>query len=131
MNYSHHIPFFLVITILSAPFGDVDDRVRAIAHQLGLRTVIWDRDSQDWKLPATNNKGQITPEVVDGYFAEWIEQGLQGNESYGHIGLEHELNEATIDMAEKWLPKLKEAYKVKPVHECTAIGNVYWEQEDS
>lgn len=27
------------------PQGDVDDRVRAIAHQMGLRTVLWDLDT--------------------------------------------------------------------------------------
>lgn len=27
------------------PQGDVDDRIRSIAWQMGLRTVIWDEDS--------------------------------------------------------------------------------------
>jgi len=27
------------------PQGDVDDRVRAIAHQMGLRTILWDHDT--------------------------------------------------------------------------------------
>nr|AIA90767.1 Polysacc_deac_1 [uncultured Rhizopus] len=32
------------------PYGDVDDRVRAIAHQMGMSTIIWDSDSFDWGL---------------------------------------------------------------------------------
>lgn len=32
------------------PYGGVDNRVRKIAHQLGLIVVLWDRDPQDWKL---------------------------------------------------------------------------------
>ena len=32
------------------PFGDVDDRVRAIAWLMGMRTIIWDRDTNDWGL---------------------------------------------------------------------------------
>lgn len=27
------------------PYGDVDDRVRAIAHQMGLQTILWDEDT--------------------------------------------------------------------------------------
>ena len=32
------------------PYGDVDDRVRAIAWQMGMRTILWDQDSNDWNL---------------------------------------------------------------------------------
>ncbi|KAG1084714.1 hypothetical protein G6F42_021671 [Rhizopus arrhizus] len=32
------------------PYGDVDDRVRAIAYQMGMRTILWDQDSNDWNL---------------------------------------------------------------------------------
>lgn len=32
------------------PYGDVDDRVRAIAWQMGMRTFLWDQDSNDWNL---------------------------------------------------------------------------------
>ncbi|KAI9497133.1 hypothetical protein BDB00DRAFT_756910 [Zychaea mexicana] len=109
------------------PFGDVDDRVRAIAHQMGLTTVLWSRDSNDWNLPSMTNKGQLEPETVDGYFSQWIDERMAGNETHGHIGLQHELNEVTIGMAEKWLPKLKEAFSIKPIHECTAVGMPYWE----
>ncbi|KAI9240280.1 MAG: hypothetical protein BYD32DRAFT_391966, partial [Podila humilis] len=35
------------------PYGDIDNRVRGIARELGFRTVIWsnDWDTQDWQLP--------------------------------------------------------------------------------
>lgn len=112
-----------------APYGDVDDRVRSIAHQMGLRTVLWDRDSQDWKLESMSNKGSIQPEEVDNYFTKWINDA-SGNEEHGHISLQHELNEMTIGMAEKWLPKMQETFKVKPIHECTAMENPYWELDE-
>jgi peptidoglycan/xylan/chitin deacetylase (PgdA/CDA1 family) len=32
------------------PYGDVDDRVRAIAWQMGMRTILWDQDSNDWNM---------------------------------------------------------------------------------
>ncbi|KAI7886250.1 glycoside hydrolase/deacetylase, partial [Lichtheimia hyalospora FSU 10163] len=108
------------------PYGDVDDRVRAIAHQMGLRTVLWDRDSQDWKLESMTNKGTIAPEEVDNYFTKWINDA-SSDEEHGHISLQHELNENTIGMAEKWLPKMQETFKVKPIHECTRMESAYWE----
>lgn len=33
------------------PYGDVDDRVRAIASQMGMTTVLWDEDTDDWNMP--------------------------------------------------------------------------------
>ncbi|KAI9271731.1 hypothetical protein BDA99DRAFT_417546, partial [Phascolomyces articulosus] len=109
------------------PFGDVDDRVRAIAHQMGLTTVLWSKDSQDWQMPSMSNEGVMERETIDGYFQQWIDERQAGNDTHGHIGLQHELNEETIGMAEKWVPKLKEVFNVKPIHECTAIGKPYWE----
>lgn len=32
------------------PYGDVDDRVRAIAWLMGMRTIHWDQDSNDWNM---------------------------------------------------------------------------------
>lgn len=33
------------------PYGDVDNRVRALAREVfGLHTVIWNQDSEDWTL---------------------------------------------------------------------------------
>ncbi len=32
------------------PYGDVDDRIRAIAQSLGLRTMMWDVDTNDWNI---------------------------------------------------------------------------------
>jgi peptidoglycan/xylan/chitin deacetylase (PgdA/CDA1 family) len=33
-----------------SPFSDIDDRIRYIAAQLGLETVLWKYDSNDWKV---------------------------------------------------------------------------------
>ncbi|KAF7731957.1 hypothetical protein EC973_007062 [Apophysomyces ossiformis] len=110
------------------PYGDVDDRVRAIAHQMGLRTILWNKDSQDWQL---NGEGKMSPETIDGYFTKWIEEHENGkDEDAGHIGLQHELNGHTIDVAEKWLPKMQKAFHLKPVHECMNLPKPYWEHAD-
>lgn len=121
----------VTVTSWRPPFGDVDDRVRAIAHQMGLRTIIWDKDSVDWGLPspANENIGKETQETVDSYFQDWIDERVNGVDFIsGHIVLEHETSFATIQVAEKWLPKLQAAFNVKTVHDCAPeLQSPYWE----
>ena len=38
----------ITVTCWRPPYGDVDDRIRYIANELGLRTIIWDNDTDDW-----------------------------------------------------------------------------------
>ncbi|CAO3618711.1 unnamed protein product [Mucor fragilis] len=109
------------------PQGDVDDRVRAIAWQMGMRTVLWDRDSEDWNLPALGS-GSLSPAVVDGYFSNWINAYKSGKDTSGHIVLEHELNHATVNMSMFWLPKLTKTFNVIPALSCNGITtDIYWE----
>ena len=96
---------------------------------MGLATVLWSKDSQDWQMPSMSNEGQLERETIDGYFQQWIDERYVGNDTHGHIGLQHELNEETIGMAEKWVPQLKGAFNVKPIHECTPAGKPYWEMD--
>lgn len=112
------------------PYGDVDDRVRAIAYQMGMLTIIWDSDSFDWGLPSIANDfaGTYTEDTIDGYFQQWISERQQGLNRHGHIVLEHETSNMTVLVTEKWLPKLKQAFDVKPVHECAQeLSDPYWE----
>ena len=37
------------------PFGDVDDRIRFIAASLGLSTILWDNDVNDFVSSATSS----------------------------------------------------------------------------
>ena len=34
-------------TCFKPPYGDIDDRIPAIAHALGLRVILWQYDSND------------------------------------------------------------------------------------
>lgn len=110
------------------PYGDVDDRVRAIAWQMGMRTVLWDQDTEDWSMPGPGG-GSTPPATIDGYFENWINTRKNGTDNQnGHVILQHELNAATVNMAEKWLPKIKETFNVVPVHQCMNISQPYWEE---
>ncbi|KAI8967482.1 hypothetical protein BDF20DRAFT_829201 [Mycotypha africana] len=112
------------------PYGDIDDRVRAIAHQMGLATIIWDSDSFDWGLPSVANDfaGTYTQATVDGFFKDWIKERKENKDEHGRIVLEHETSNVTILLTEKWLPQLKKSFDVKPVHECSSkLPSPYWE----
>jgi peptidoglycan/xylan/chitin deacetylase (PgdA/CDA1 family) len=50
------------------PQGDVDDRIRYIAQQLGLDNVLWKFDAFDWKVAS----GQATPADVQANYDSLI-----------------------------------------------------------
>jgi peptidoglycan/xylan/chitin deacetylase (PgdA/CDA1 family) len=56
------------------PYGDVDDRIRAIAKGLGLETVLWQYDSNDWQVGSTN----VTPAQVDANYQALIQNVQNG-----------------------------------------------------
>lgn len=109
------------------PYGDVDDRVRSIAWQMGMTTVIWDEDTNDWNMPGDGG-GNLSPSTVDGYFEGWIEARKNGTDNKtGHIILQHELNNSTVSMAEKWLPQVQQVFNVIPWNQCFNVSQPYWE----
>ncbi|KAG0269921.1 chitin deacetylase [Actinomortierella ambigua] len=77
------------------PYGDVDDRVRAIATQLGYKTVIWTQgfDTNDWDIPG----GLATPESVVANFQSLLAEAP--TMSTGFIVLEHDLYPQEVDVA--------------------------------
>jgi hypothetical protein len=71
------------------PYGDVDNRVRAIAKIIfGLRTVIWNHDTEDWTLTT----GGTTPSKIHSNMQKW----LSGPKSPGLVILEHELSTGSV-----------------------------------
>ncbi|KAI0719530.1 hypothetical protein C8T65DRAFT_568947 [Cerioporus squamosus] len=73
------------------PYGDSDERVRAIAKEVfGLTTVIWNQDTEDWSI---GSAGGATRPQVDANLKTWI----TGPKSPGLIILEHELSNNTVD----------------------------------
>ena len=63
-----------LLTTIQPPFGDVDDRIRAIANALGLRTIIWQYDSNDWRA----GTGNITKATVDENYQALIKMSTSG-----------------------------------------------------
>ncbi|KAG2209908.1 hypothetical protein INT46_010504 [Mucor plumbeus] len=109
------------------PQGDVDDRIRSIAWQMGMKTVLWDHDTNDWDMPAPGG-GTLATTVVDGYFKKWIKEEQSGKNERGILVLEHELNHATVNMTMKWLPIVKETFNVVSAMSCNNVLQPYWEE---
>ncbi|KAF0506319.1 chitin deacetylase [Gigaspora margarita] len=108
------------------PYGDVDDRVRAIAQQLNLATIIWNLDTNDWDMEPV---GSETPDQIDANFQSFVNMGQNGTfANSGCIVLEHEINNGTMSKAIEWYPKIKSAYQyVVPIATCMNITQPYAE----
>ena len=90
------------------PYGDIDDRVRYIANALGLRSILWQYDSNDWQVGSTST----TPAQVDANYQNLITAAQNGTfNTVGAIILTHELNNFTMQEAIKFYPLLKQAFK--------------------
>ncbi|EAU84787.1 chitin deacetylase [Coprinopsis cinerea okayama7 len=91
MQLIHHSTGGRVPRYWRPPYGDSDNRVRAIAKEVfGLETVIWNLDTDDWGL----STGAVTPESIVERFEGW----LSGPKSPGLMILQHEVTDASIDV---------------------------------
>lgn len=81
------------------PYGDIDDRVRAIAAQMGLTPIIWTTakgvifDTDDWNIPA----GTATGETSLARFDTILNTGKELDT--GIIVLQHDLYPQCVDLA--------------------------------
>ncbi|TDL28773.1 glycoside hydrolase/deacetylase [Rickenella mellea] len=105
------------------PYGDIDDRVRAIALAMGLTPIIWTRlspvatfDTGDFNI----NGGTISSSQVIVNFENIIANATTINT--GFIVLEHDLFEQTVQLATGYiLPEAlahNPAFSLKPVINC-------------
>ncbi|KAK2466210.1 hypothetical protein APHAL10511_001852 [Amanita phalloides] len=82
------------------PFGDCDNRVRAIAKEIfNLTTVVWNKDTRDWSLTS----GGTTMKIVEASMKNWT----SGPKDPGLIILEHELSNYSVDAFINAFPLIK------------------------
>ncbi|KAF8598949.1 glycoside hydrolase/deacetylase, partial [Ceratobasidium sp. AG-I] len=80
------------------PYGDIDDRVRAICKAMGLTPIIWtsagggDFDTNDWHVPSG-----LSSETVLSSFETILTKASSLNT--GFIVLSHDLYQQTVDLA--------------------------------
>lgn len=109
------------------PYGDIDDRVRGILSSMGLKVILWDRDTNDWKLNF-GNPTNYNPSWISGNETTWIDATLRGDDN--PITLEHDLTVEGIQEAMTVIPRIAAAgISVLPVGEC--LKDTKWYAEDN
>jgi peptidoglycan/xylan/chitin deacetylase (PgdA/CDA1 family) len=74
------------------PFGDMDDRIRAILEAMNLTPVIWNWDSRDFML--NNAPGSIPPGQLEQSAVDFINSPIR---NAGVIGLQHDRTQAAAE----------------------------------
>lgn len=107
------------------PYGDVDDRIRAIANAMGLRTMLWGYDSEDW----SEGQNGVTKADIDNKYQQFIGQLTAGKfNKAGAVLLAHELNQFTMQEAIDWYPRLKSSFShIVPIGVALNTTNPYLE----
>ncbi|KAA1112743.1 hypothetical protein PGT21_008094 [Puccinia graminis f. sp. tritici] len=96
------------------PYGDVDNRVRALAkHVFGLTTTLWNCDSSDWSLNQTFALGDFLDPPMNGFGVQESVGMINGHinqpdKSVGKIILEHELSFESVEAFKLTFPNLKQ-----------------------
>jgi len=108
------------------PHGDVDDRIRNIVEQLGYITVIWNKDSEDWMVPANPGPADFQPSWVQGNVSQWVSQ--ISTQPTGIVSLEHELSQAEAGESVICYPIIKSSgWKIQNVADCLGDPVYYLE----
>ncbi|KAJ3488639.1 hypothetical protein NLI96_g2691 [Meripilus lineatus] len=121
-------------TSMRPPYGDMDDRVRAIAKAMGMTPIIWTRtasgfsfDTFDWRVAA----GQVTGAQQMDTFDQIL--GNASTIDTGFVVLQHDVHEITVDLAVGYtLPGARAhqpPFNLKRIGECNNIplSNMYRE----
>ncbi|KAI0052911.1 carbohydrate esterase family 4 protein [Auriscalpium vulgare] len=125
-------------TMMRPPFGDIDDRVRAICQAMNLTPVMWTRISPTATFDTDdfNIHGGVTS--VQQVLVNW--ENILGNVSTintGFIVLEHDLFQQSVEVATGYiLPDAlahQPAFRIVPVSECLNIadGDAYIETNNN
>ncbi|KAI5477439.1 chitin deacetylase, carbohydrate esterase family 4 protein [Pseudohyphozyma bogoriensis] len=97
------------------PYGDVDDRIRFIAQQLDMVTIVWEEDTEDWDYAS------LGVAAVEANYQNFIDMGANGEfDTSGTIVLTHEIDGETMALSEKFLPSIRSTFTggVMPVAVC-------------
>lgn len=97
------------------PFGGVDNRIRAISARLGLTVVVWNLDSNDWRL----NDGSRTEQEIYDQIRGWKRSEVTG------IILEHDASTITVRAGQE-ISKIIGNYQGS-ISNCSG-GNLSWYQ---
>lgn len=91
------------------PYGETNNLVRGVAKVLGFKQVIWNYDSNDWRIGNGYTITQVNSELIT---------QLNKNKT-GIISLQHDINSNDIAAAKSIIPQLvKSGYNVMSIASC-------------
>jgi len=113
------------------PYGDIDDRVRAIAAQMGLTPIIWSSvtanntrinfDTTDWNIPGGTATGESSLTKFEQILNDYVP--LLPN---GLIVLQHDLYQQTVDLAVGYVLPMAIAsgkFQLKSIINCLGLAS--------
>ncbi|KAK1922752.1 putative chitin deacetylase [Papiliotrema laurentii] len=109
------------------PYGDIDDRVRAIAAQMGLTPIIWTSytagpnnvtnfDTTDWNIPGGRATGESALEKFEQILNDYVPKL-----DTGFIVLQHDLYQQCVDLAVGYVMPMAisaQKYQLKSIIDC-------------
>ncbi|KAH9000093.1 carbohydrate esterase family 4 protein [Lactarius akahatsu] len=125
-------------TTMRPPYGDIDDRVRAIALAMGMVPIIW--TSAPSSGPFDTNDWRVAGGLVNATTSFDTFQSILGNASTlstGFIVLQHDLYEITVDLAVGYTLNAalthNPPFSLKPIGTCSNIPatNMYSESNQN
>ncbi|TFK57556.1 glycoside hydrolase/deacetylase [Heliocybe sulcata] len=122
--------------MMRPPYGDIDDRVRAICTAMGLTPVMWTRISPMATFDTGDFDIHSGATSVTQVLANW--ENILGNASVmdtGFIVLEHDLFQQSVDVATGYIlpDALAHKYTIEPVVNCVnkPMSDAYIETNDN
>ncbi|EPQ61017.1 glycoside hydrolase/deacetylase [Gloeophyllum trabeum ATCC 11539] len=122
--------------MMRPPYGDIDDRVRAICTAMGLTPVMWTRISTTATFDTGDFDIHSGVTSVSQVLANW--ENILGNATTintGFIVLEHDLFQQSVDVATGYIlpDALANKYKIQPVVNCVnkPLSDAYIETNDN
>lgn len=105
------------------PYGDIDDRVRAVAKVMGLTPILWtgvgedEFDTEDWMIPGGTANGTSSLAA----FSRILD--LAANLTTGFCVLEHDLFQQTVEMAMGYFLPLasQRSFNLKSINACLGL----------
>ncbi|KAK1232064.1 chitin deacetylase [Marasmius sp. AFHP31] len=117
------------------PYGDIDDRVRAICQAMNLTPIMWTRagnavfDTDDFNV---HNGMSTTPQVLNNWNAILGNASTMNN---GFIVLQHDLFQETVDIATGYIlpDAMKKGLTIQPVVSCLnkPLNDAYLQTNDN
>ncbi|CAO3588183.1 unnamed protein product [Absidia cylindrospora] len=105
-------------TYVRPPFGEADDRVKALMKAMGYKILLWNVDPTDYDVHSLPNAA----DKIQGAFkaaANGIDTGLNSHDEPGYISLQHDLYKSSIDQVPDVIEFLtKKGYTFRTAAEC-------------